>query len=237
MLLALALTAALSSACKNAEGPKFPDHLSTEPVGCDHGIKSNAELAHTWPYPAYARTIRWGNERHNTGLKLRPREIAIRTATVRFDKGELIEPSDSHLVITKPRRLVAKHDMAVRRQVWDQGRLVLQVTGEIRAGDTVNFLFFDSGSSCLIDTDQGLSYVGCTLDDSFEGLTAEHPSACEQTWWLRVRLSKVDKGWFVFDPALMARLPAPARSDTQSAETLPEPLESDAGVVDSVTAE
>ena len=217
-LLILVLSVALLSGCKKADrtsgttaastpeasAPGLPDATS----GCDHDQRTNVTLPHTWPYPADAREIRWTDGREKTGLKIKPRGVAFRTATVTWKKGQDMGASDSQVVVTKPRRLVAKRDMQVRREIWDQGRRVEATAGEIKKGDVVSFLFFDSRGSCLVRFGGGTGSVPCTLEDSFEGLSAEHPFACEQVWWVKVRRAKRSKGWLVFDEELMERVDA-----------------------------
>jgi len=60
---------------------------------------------------------------------------------------------------------------------------------------------------CMLETEQGLGWTPCTLDDAFEGLSADDPFACEQTWWVKVRKSKADRGWMPVMPDLMDRVP------------------------------
>ena len=209
-LLILVLSVALLSGCKKADGTAGTTVASTPeaPRGCDHEQRTNVVLPHTWPYPADARKIRWADGREKTGLKIKPRGVAFRTATVTWDKGQDMGASDSQVVVTKPRRLVAKRDMQVRREVWDQGRRIEATASQINKGDVVSFLFFDSRGSCLVLVGGDTGSVSCTLDDSFEGLSAEHPFACEQVWWVKVRKAKRSKGWLVFDEKLMKRVEA-----------------------------
>ncbi len=176
--------------------------------GCDHDIDSSAVAKHAWPFPAEARNVRWGNEYQKMKLKLNPRHAAFFTATVTWKKGELIEVEDSEIVFQKPRQVVARHDMFVTRKVWDQGVQVERTTKAVSAGDVANFLFYNSRGYCMIQTDDGAAWTKCTLDGSFEGVSAEQPFACQQTWWIKVRKSKVDKGWMPFEDTLMVRVPS-----------------------------
>lgn len=177
--------------------------------GCKHDIESSAIAKHAWPFPAEARDVRWGNQYKKMKLKLNPRHAAFVTATVTWKKGELIEVEDSELVLQKPRQTIAKHDMFVTRKVWDQGVQVERTTKAVSAGEVANFLFYNSRGYCMIQTDDGPAWTRCTLDGSFEGVSAEHPFACQQTWWIKVRKSRVDQGWMPFEDAFMVRVPPP----------------------------
>ncbi|MDH3726270.1 MAG: hypothetical protein OER77_01965 [Myxococcales bacterium] len=175
--------------------------------GCDHDVGSSAVVKHAWPFPAEARNVGWGNHYKKMTLKLKPRPAAFVTATVTWKKGELIEVEDSEIVVRKPRRVLAKHDMFVTREVWDQGVQVERTTKAASAGDVTSFLFYNSRGYCMIQTDDGPAWTKCSLDGSFEGVSADQPFACDQTWWIKVRKSKVDKGWMPFEDAFMARVP------------------------------
>jgi len=175
--------------------------------GCDHDVESGAVAKHAWPFPAEARNVRWGEHYEKMKLKLKPRSAAFVTATVTWKRGELIEVEDSEIVVQKPRRALAKHDMFVTRKVWDQGVQVDRTTKAVSAGDVTSFLFYNSRGYCMILTEDGPAWTKCTLDGSFEGVSPEQPFACEQTWWIKVRKSKVDKGWMPFEDALMVRVP------------------------------
>jgi len=61
----------------------------------------------------------------------------------------------------------------------------------------------------MVGTEQVPGWTPCTLDDAFEGLSEEHPFACEQVWWVKVRKSKVNRGWMPTDLAFMERVPPP----------------------------
>jgi hypothetical protein len=203
------LAANLAAGCKRNDGsPSTATAVSSaEMIGCNHDAKSNAVAKHSWPYPAESRNLRWGSNYKQMKLKLRPSPAAFITATVTWKEGELIAVEDSQVVVTKPRRLVAKRDLYVKRKVWDQGIQVQRTDRAVAAGDLGNFLFYNSRGMCMIATEQGLGWTPCTLDDAFEGLSAEHPFACEQTWWVKVRKSKIDRGWMPVALDLMDRVP------------------------------
>ena len=175
--------------------------------GCDHDLKANAILEHTWPYPAEARDLHWTGRDTVVRLKLKPTPAAIRTASITFRRGGHLEVEDSQVHITKPRRLVAKRDLYVTKKVWDQGMEVERTFLAAAKGELGSFLFYNSRGMCLVDARGGPGWIACTLDDAFEGLSAESPSACEEIWWVKIRRSKVDQGWMTFDPTLMERVP------------------------------
>lgn len=177
--------------------------------GCDHDLETTAVAKHAWPYPADARDIRWGDEYQKMRLKLNPNPAAFYTATLTWKKGEFIEVEDSEMVIRKPRQVVAKHDIVVTRKVIDQGREVKRTSTAVAAGEVANFLFYNSRGSCMILTDGKPAWAPCTLEGSFEGVSADAPFACDQSWWVNVRRSRSDRGWMPFDEALMDRIPSP----------------------------
>ncbi|MDH3624006.1 MAG: hypothetical protein OES69_18035 [Myxococcales bacterium] len=197
----------LSPAENPAEVEKILAYAEEGMGGCDHDIELNAVAEHAWPFPAEARNVRWGNHYQKMKLKLKPRPAAFVTATVTWKEGELIEVEDSELIVQKPRRVLAKHDMFVTRKIWDQGVLVEHTTKAVSAGGVTSFLFYNSRGYCMILADDGPAWTKCTLDGSFEGVTAEQPFACQQTWWIKVRKNKIDKGWMPFEDALMVRVP------------------------------
>jgi hypothetical protein len=176
--------------------------------GCDHDDKVNAVAKHSWPYPADLRNLRWGDTYRKMQLKLKPTHASFITATVTWKKGALIGVQDSEVLIKKPRRLVAKRDLYVKRKVWDQGVEVERTYLAVARGEVGSFLFYNSRGMCMVDTHGGPGWTPCTLDDAFEGLSAEDPAACEQLWWVKVRKSKVHQGWMVVEPGLMERVPA-----------------------------
>jgi len=113
---------------------------------------------------------------------------------------------DSEVFIRKPRRLVAKRDLYVKRKVWDQGIEVEREYLAVARGEVGSFLFYNSRGMCMVGTQEGPGWTPCTLDDAFEGLSEHEPAACEQFWWVKVRKSKVAKGWMVVAPELMERV-------------------------------
>ena len=216
-IVTVALVASFLGGCTKAESsppvenPSNAGKILAYPEeglsGCDHDVESSAVAKHAWPLPAEARDVRWGNRYKKMKLKLNPRHAAFVTATVTWKKGELIAVEDSEIIVQKPRQVVAKHDMFVTRKVWDQGVEVERTTKAVSAGDVTSFLFYNSRGYCMIQTADGPAWTKCALDGSFEGVSAEHPFACEQTWWIKVRKSKVDKGWMPFEDAFMVRVP------------------------------
>ena len=177
--------------------------------GCDHDVRSAAVARHAWPYPAEAKNILWGTRYKKMELKLKPVEAAFVTATLTWKEGELIEVQDSDVVVHKPRRVVAKHDLHVTRKVWDQGTRVSRTTKAVSEGEDAYFLFYNSRGFCLIETEDGAAWTRCSLDGSFEGVSSEEPFACEQTWWVKVGKNRIDRGWMPFDEGLMMRVPPP----------------------------
>jgi len=202
---------ATSSGCK--KGDSSPATATAESAGamtgCDHDVKSGAVAKHSWPYPADHRNLRWGDHYKKMQLKLKPTHAAFVTATLTWKKGELIEVEDSDVLIIKPRRLVAKRDLYVKRKVWDQGIEVERTYRAAAQGEVGSFLFYNSRGLCMVGTEQGPGWTPCTLDDAFEGLSEEHPFACEQVWWVKVRKSKVNQGWMPVDLAFVERVPPP----------------------------
>jgi len=217
-ILTATLVAALaaSSGCK--KGDSAPTTASVQSaatvLGCDHDLKSNAVAKHSWPYPADFRNLRWGNTYKQMKLKLKPTHAAFVTATVTWKTGELIGVEDSEVFVKKPRRLVAKRDLDVKRKVWDQGIEAERTYRAVSQGEVGSFLFYNSRGMCLVGTEHGPGWTPCTLDDAFEGLSGEHPAACEQFWWVKVRKSKVAQGWMPVEPGLMERV-APSTDVTK----------------------
>jgi len=203
--------ALLGTSCKKSDSsratatPKSP----ALGLGCDHDLKSSAVAKHSWPYPADHRNLRWGDKYQKMKLKLKPTQAAFVTATVTWKKGELIAVEDSDVLIIKPRRLIAKRDLTVKRQVWDQGIQVERTYLAVAQGEIGSFLFYNSRGMCMVGTEEGPGWTPCTLDDAFEGLSAEQPDACEQVWWVKVRKSKVNQGWMPVLPNFMERVPPP----------------------------
>jgi hypothetical protein len=213
LIFALILLVALATGgCKkgNSSPPTASAQTPAEVVGCDHDVKFNAVARHSWPYPADFRDIRWGNTYQKMKLKLKPTQAAFITATVTWKKGELIGVEDSEVLVKKPRRLVAKRDLYVRRKVWDQGIEVERTYLAVAQGEVGSFLFYNSREMCMVGTEDGPGWTPCTLDDAFEGLSEESPAACEQVWWVKVRKSRVAQGWMPVDPGLTERVAPPS---------------------------
>jgi len=207
--VAAGVPTSLIAGCKKSDSsPSTVAAASTEKMsGCDHDGQSNAVAKHSWPYPADSRDLRWGNNYRQMKLRLGPSSAAFVTATVTWKQGELIVVEDSQVRVTKARRLVAKRDLYVTRKVWDQGIEVERTERAVAAGAVGGFLFYNSRGMCMLEMEQGAAWTPCTLDDAFQGLSAEHPFACEQTWWVKVRKSKVDRGWMPVELGLMDRVP------------------------------
>jgi len=211
-ILITVLIASLATGCK--KGGSSPAASNAEPTademtGCDHDVKSSAIAKHSWPYPADYRNLQWGSRYKQMKLKLKPTHAAFVTATVTWKQGETILVEDSEVLITKPRRLVAKRDLYVKRKVWDQGIEVERTYPAAKEGEVGSFLFYNSRGMCMVGTEQGPGWTPCTLDDAFEGLSTELPFACEQVWWVKVRKSKLDQGWMPVMPELVNRLAPP----------------------------
>jgi len=206
------LVALVAGGCNKGDSPSTTasSQSAAEVLGCNHEVKSNAVAKHSWPYPAELRNLRWGNTYRQMKLKLKPTHAAFVTATVTWKKGELIGVEDSEVFVQKPRRLVAKRDLYVRRKVWDQGIEVERTYLAVPQGAVGSFLFYNSRGMCMVGTDQGPGWTPCTLDDAFEGLSEEHAAACEQVWWVKVRKSKVAQGWMPVEPGLMERVTPPS---------------------------
>jgi hypothetical protein len=194
--------------CKKASSSSGAASAEAVPsiAGCDHDFRANAVAKHSWPYPAEARDLRWGDHYKKNRLRLKPTGAAFVTATVTWKSGELIEVEDSEIRITKPRRLVAKRDLFVTRKVWDQGIEVDRTFLAAAKGKIGSFLFYNSKEMCMVDTSGGPGWTPCTLDDAFEGLSVEQPFACEQIWWVKVRKTKVDRGWMPVDQDFIERV-------------------------------
>ena len=206
-IVIIAVIAALAG-CKKGGNSPGANAASAVPtvVGCDHDLGSTAVALHSWPYPAEARELRWGDRYRRNTLKLKPNHASFVTATVTWKSGDLIRVEDSQIRILKPRRLVAKRDLYVKRKVWDQGVEVERTFLAAAEGEVGSFLFYNSKGMCLVDTSGGPGWTACTLDDAFEGLSEARPHACEQIWWVKVRKSKVDRGWMKVDEAFMKRV-------------------------------
>ena len=206
----LACLAANASCKKGDSSPATSSPQSAvDDTGCNHDVKSKALAKHSWPYPAELRDLRWGDTYRKMKLKLKPTHAAFVTATVTWKEGELIVVEDSEVFIQKPRRLVAKRDLYVKRKVWEQGIEVERTYLAVAQGEVGSFLFYNSRGMCMVGTPAGPGWTACTLEDAFEGLSEQHPGACEQVWWVKVRKSKVNQGWMPVAPGLMTRVPPP----------------------------
>ena len=177
---------------------------------CDHDIRIGAVARHSWPYPAEYRNLRWSGDYEMYELRVKPTSAAFITATVGFRAGDVIEVLDSQVKIFKPRRLVAKRDIYVTRSVWNQGVQVEQSELAVAKGEVGSFLFYNSQGLCIIGVDGEPAWAPCTLDDAFEGLSADKPFSCEEEWWVQLqKRRKIDKGWMVIDPTQVERLAPP----------------------------
>lgn len=202
----------------NAPGPATAENFPFVPAyaeaglsGCDHDAESGAIVKHAWPYPAESRNIEWTAKAYErTRLKLTPNPATFYTATVSWKTGTPIEVLDSWVYVTKPRRVITNEDVWVTGKVWEQGLKVDKQFKVASTGETVDFLFYNSRDVCMIETPEGPAWTRCTLGETFEGVTADEPFACEQVWWVEVKKNKVDKGWMPFQDELMRRLPPPA---------------------------
>lgn len=201
----------LAGGCKKGEGASStttasrPEADTSAGLGCEHDLQSRVVLKHTWPYPADLKDLRWVARYTKVKLRLKPVDAAFFTSTQIYKSGDSIHVEDSEVHVLKPRRLVAKRDLYVQRQVWDQGIQVQRPVLAAAKGELGSFLFYNSRGMCMLDTEQGPGWTPCTLDDAFEGLSADDPFACEQVWWVKIVRSKADQGWMPFDSALMER--------------------------------
>ena len=207
-LLAFALAASLVGCSK----PDTPDTRSGADVvspglDCDHDYRANVMLKNTWPYPAEYRDLRWVGGKQRITLKVKPVHAAFVTATVSWPPDSPLEVRDSQVRVLKPRRLVAKRDLLVTRKGIEQGLEVTKTYPAVKKGEVGSFLFYNSRGMCLVGLEGGWGWTRCTLDDAFEGLSAEDPHPCEQEWWVELQRRKVDKGWTLVYPDLMERVP------------------------------
>ena len=207
-LLIAASLATAAPGCKKGEGSQATTAAGLTPAGleCDHSLTSKAIAKHSWPYPAELKDLKGGERSHKTRLKLKPNHASFVTATFTVKQGDHIIVEDSEVHIRKPRRLVAKRDLFVRRKVWDQGIEREKTYLAVAQGEVGAFLFYNSRGMCMVDTDEGPGWTPCSLDDAFEGLSEARPHACEQVWWAKVRRNRVEKGWMVVDGDLVVRV-------------------------------
>ena len=142
-------------------------------------------------------------------MRLKPSQITFVTATLTFREGDYLEVLGSEVHVVKPRRLIAKKDIYVTRKVTRQGIEKTDTYLVAKAGEPASFLFYNSEGYCMVNTDDGPGWTQCTLDDTFEGLSAEKPQACQQNWWVQIERSRVDKGWMIVNPTLTKRVSGP----------------------------
>ncbi len=205
--LGLALLLMPAGSCsKEGRGGASAKDAEAQGIECDHDIRMKAEVDHTWPYPAEYRDLRWAGGYAKLELRLKPSSAAFITGSLGVRDGDILRVLDSKIRITKPRRLVAKRDLMVKRMEWSQGVQVERSELAVAKGHVGNFLFYNSQGLCIIGTPSGPGWTECTLDDAFEGLSAQNPFACEQLWWIQVQKRKVDKGWTVVEPGLVERI-------------------------------
>lgn len=189
-----------------ARGSSTADELARQAPECDHDFRTNAVAKNSWPYPASQRNLRWTGRYDRVKLKLKPNHASFVTATLTFREGDFIEVLDSEIHVTKPKRLVAKRDIFVTRKAVRQGIETEQKYLVAREGEPASFLFYNSEGFCMVQTDDGPAWTACTLNDTFEGLSAEAPYACSQSWWVRIQRSKVDRGWMLVNPTVVQRV-------------------------------
>ncbi|MFA9410356.1 MAG: hypothetical protein ACERK0_03790, partial [Deltaproteobacteria bacterium] len=89
LILVVAIAA---GGCKKGDTSRATSSASSvgQATGCDHDVKLNAVVKHSWPYPADFRDLRWGDTYQKMKLKLKPTHAAFVTATVTWKKGDLI---------------------------------------------------------------------------------------------------------------------------------------------------
>ena len=210
--VSLLLAAVVVTSCRKGDdtsSSSTANEAAQRGLECDHDLEANSVVKHSWPYPAELRDLRWGARYSKVKLRLKPVHAAFVTATVTLRAGDLVEVEDSYIRITKPRRLVAKRDVVVRRKVWDQGVQVERSMLAAKGGEVGSFLFYNSRGMCLVGTEEGPGWTPCSLQDTFEGLSAEDPHPCASEWWVRVRKSSVDNGWMLVDESVTQRVPRP----------------------------
>jgi len=192
-----------------SEATASANDMASAALDCDHDLASNALAKHSWPYPVDHKDLRWTGGYAKEKLKLKPTHAAFVTATLSFREGDFIEVLDSEIRITKPRRLIAKRDLIMKRKVTRQG---IEVTRELlvaKAGEPASFLFYNSRGHCMVDSEDGPGWIPCSLEDTFEGLSAERPHACQQQWWIQMERSKVARGWMKVSPDRVERVGPP----------------------------
>ncbi len=212
LLLATTALIGVATGCTRGDDAKAAStaqEAALEPIGCDHDVSSTAVARNSWPYPANERHLLWTGRYDRMELKLKPTHAAFVTATMTFREGDFVEVLDSEVHVTKPRRLVAKRDIYVTREVTSQGIEKKQRYLVAKEGEVASFLFYNSEGFCIVSTSEGPAWTPCTLDDTFEGLSAATPYACAQNWWVQVQRNKIDKGWMIVNPSHVQRVAAP----------------------------
>lgn len=214
-LLALLLAAVGFMGCSTPDGPSANSaaDAATRRLECDHDVETNAVLKNTWPYPAESRNLRWVGGSQRIKLKLKPLNAAFSTATVSWPADSLLEVENSQVRILRPRRLVAKRDLFIKRKEMEQGVEVERTHLAVKKGEVGSFLFYNSRGMCLIGYEKGFGWTPCTLDDAFEGLSPDSPHPCAQEWWVELARRKVDRGWARVQPDLMERVPPPSEAE------------------------
>jgi hypothetical protein len=212
IIVSAAISLLVATACKkggHTTSPSTPNDAAAQRLGCNHDVKVDHTLKHTWPYPAEYRNLRMTGRSQKTKLKVKPAHAAFVTATLSWKEGDIIEVRDSRIRVLKPRRMLVKRDVFVTRKEWSQGIEVEREYLVASKGEVGEFLFYNSQGMCLVNSENGPGWTACTLDDTFEGLSRERPHACQQTWWVKVERSRVDQGWMLVDPEVMRRVPPP----------------------------
>ncbi len=207
--LLLVTTSLACSKDGEGKGASNASEAAARGLECEHDLKANTIVRKSWPYPAGVRNLVWTGRYNKTELKLKPTQIAFVSATLTFREGDYLEVLDSEVHVVKPRRLIAKRDIYVTREVTRQGIERNERYLVAKAGEPASFLFYNSEGFCMVNTDDGPGWTKCTLDDTFEGLSAEKSDACQQNWWVQVQRSKVDKGWMIVNPTLTRRVTGP----------------------------
>jgi hypothetical protein len=215
LLLALLLAVFGFGGCSKSDGPTAESaaDAATRGLECDHDFEANAVLKNTWPYPAEYRDLRWIGGSQRIKLKLKPVHAAFSTATVSWPANSFLEVENSQVRILRPRRLVAKRDLFIKRKEMEQGVEVERTYQALKKGEVGSFLFYNSRGMCLVGYEKGAGWTPCTLDDAFEGLSPDNPHPCAQEWWVQLERRKVDRGWTLVYPDLMERVPPPSEAE------------------------
>lgn len=172
-------------------------------LGCDHDRRVDVELGHVWPY-AGVDEVHWAGRREATGLHIKPRRVSVRRDTVRWKTGARIEVQDTTLIVTKPRRVVARQALALK-WVSQPGRQGATAVPEatVEVGQAVDFLAHDADGTCYAMLGGGVASGPCAPSEVFEAFGEGVPvAACAQTWWLKVKEGR-HRGWLPFDSGRM----------------------------------